>query len=580
MAQWSIKRRSCDDERLFSSSLHPLLQRIFQLRGITCEDELALGTAQLLHYRQLKGIDAAASLLANAVIEQRRILIVGDFDADGATSTALMLLALRALGAKHVDYLVPNRFDYGYGLTPPLVEQAQQMGTDLIVTVDNGISAHSGVERAKALGIGVLVTDHHLPGDTLPDADAIVNPNQPDCPFPSKHLAGVGVAFYLLLATRQHLNEQAWFTDHKPVNLADYLDLVALGTVADVVKLDQNNRILVHQGLQRIRARRCRPGIEALCEQARREVSTLRSTDLGFVLGPRINAAGRLDDMSLGIQCLTEQTHDAARRLASDLDALNVMRRDIESGMQEEAEALIRSLELQEDALPHGLCLYHPQWHQGVIGILASRVKERYHRPVIAFAEGNNGELKGSGRSIAGLHLRDLLEHLDSQHPGIISKFGGHAMAAGLTIAADKLEAFKHAYLAIVDSWLQPHQLQAVCLSDGAIGAHDLTMEMARLMSHAAPWGQGFEEPVFDGVFHVRQQRIVGQRHLKLVVSPEDEPSREIDVIAFNVDLTQWPNEQAKHVHLAYRLDVNQFRGNSSLQLQAQQITAVPSALA
>ena len=573
MTEWTIERRSSTEARLFSSSLHPLLQRIFQLRGIESEDELALGTAGLLHYRQLKGIDSAAKLLADALMQQRKILIVGDFDADGATSTALMLLALRAFGAQQVDYLVPNRFDYGYGLTPPLVEQAKQLGTELIVTVDNGISAHAGVETAQALGIAVLVTDHHLPGDTLPAADAIVNPNQPGCEFPSKHLAGVGVAFYLLLATRQQLSELGWFEGRKAVNLADYLDLVALGTVADVVKLDHNNRILVHQGLQRIRAARCRAGIQALCELAKRDISALRSTDLGFVLGPRINAAGRLDDMSLGIQCLVESNPQSARMLAAELDALNATRREIEAGMQEEAETLLRKLELDE--LPTGLCLYHPEWHQGVIGILASRVKERYHRPVIAFAQGDNGELKGSGRSIPGLHLRDLLEHLDSRFPGIIIKFGGHAMAAGLTIAAPRLAEFQAAYQSIAEEWLQPHQLQAICLSDGAIDSAELTMEMARLVGNAAPWGQGFEEPVFDGVFYLRQQRIVGERHLKLVVSPQDEPQREIDVIAFNIDLNQWPNPQAETIRLAYRLDVNTFRGVSSLQLQAKQLNCL-----
>jgi single-stranded-DNA-specific exonuclease len=530
--------------------------------------ELERSLRGLLDYRLLSGISQAVDVLCRALAEERRIVIVGDFDADGATSTALTVLALRSMGGREVQYLVPNRFEDGYGLSPEVVAQAAAKGAELIVTVDNGISSHAGVDDAHRRGIEVVVTDHHLPGDTLPAAEAMVNPNLVDCAFPSKALAGVGVAFYLMMALRARLRESGWFTERglAEPNLAELLDLVALGTVADVVPLDANNRILVAQGLSRIRAGKCRPGIRALLEVSNRDAAQLVATDLGFALGPRLNAAGRLDDMSIGVELLLCHDIVQARMLASDLDALNQSRREIEAGMQVEALQLCEQLERSRDTLPLGLAMYHPDWHQGVVGILASRIKERFHRPVIAFAPAGDGILKGSGRSIAGLHLRDALERLDTCYPGLVLKFGGHAMAAGLSLAEDRFDEFRQRFADLVGEWLDASQLEGVVWSDGELAVPELSLGTAEMLREAGPWGQAFPEPLFDGRFRLLQQRLVGERHLKVMVEPLGGGPL-LDGIAFNVDTVLWPDSSVREVELAYKLDVNEFRGKRSVQL-------------
>lgn len=522
----------------------------------------------MLPWQQLSGIDNAVEILYNAFREGIRIIVVGDFDADGATSTALSVLGMRALGCDNISYLVPNRFEDGYGLSPEVVDQAKARGAQLIVTVDNGISSHAGVAHAKTLGIPVIVTDHHLPGDTLPEAEAIINPNLRDCEFPSKSLAGVGVAFYLMLALRTFLRDKGWFDERNiaPPNLAELLDLVALGTVADVVPLDANNRILTWQGLSRIRAGKCRPGIKALLEISNRDPQQLAASDLGFALGPRLNAAGRLDDMSVGVVLLLCDNLGEARVLASELDALNQTRKEIEQGMQAEALILCEKLERSSETLPGGLAMYHPEWHQGVVGILASRIKERFHRPVIAFAPAGDGTLKGSGRSIQGLHMRDALERLDTLYPDLMIKFGGHAMAAGLSLEEHKFEQFQQRFGELVTEWLDPALLQGEVISDGPLSAAEMSMEVAQLLRDAGPWGQMFPEPLFDGRFRLLQQRLVGERHLKVMVEPVGGGPL-LDGIAFNIDTTCWPDNGVREVELAYKLDINEFRGNRSLQI-------------
>lgn len=567
-----LRRREAANNTALPADLHPLLRRLYAQRGVSDQRELERGAKFLHPWDGLSGMDRAVALLHQALREGKQIMIVGDFDADGATSTALTVLALRSMGGQHVQYLVPNRFDDGYGLSPEVVEQAAARGAELILTVDNGISSHAGVECAHQKGIPVLVTDHHLPGETLPAAEAIVNPNLNDSSFPSKALAGVGVAFYLMLALRAHLREQGWFDNGLAVpNLAELLDLVALGTVADVVPLDANNRILVWQGMSRIRAGKCRPGIRALLEVANRDARQLAASDLGFALGPRLNAAGRLDDMSVGVALLLTEDLAQARMLASELDALNQTRKEIEQGMQAEALTLCNQLERSSEALPLGLAFYHPEWHQGVVGILASRLKERFHRPVIAFAPAGDGTLKGSGRSIAGLHLRDALERLDTLNPGLILKFGGHAMAAGLSLEEAKFEQFSARFSELVSEWLDVEALQGVIWSDGELMAQELTLPTAELLRDAGPWGQAFPEPIFDGKFKLLQQRLVGERHLKVMIEPLGGGPL-LDGIAFNVDTRLWPDTSVRHVELAYKLDVNEFRGNRSVQLLIEHI--------
>lgn len=546
--------------------LPPLLTRLYAARGVRSAVELDKGLARLIPYQRLKGIDAAVSLLVTALQQRQRILIVGDFDADGATASSVGVLGLRMLGAAHVDYLVPNRFEYGYGLTPEIVAVALQREPQLLLTVDNGISSVEGVAAAKVAGLTVLVTDHHLPGPELPAADAIVNPNQPGCEFPSKALAGVGVMFYVLLALRARLRELNWFAERglNEPNLAELLDLVALGSVADVVPLDANNRILVHQGLARIRAGRARPGLRAVLEVAGRDHQRINSTDLGFILGPRLNAAGRLDDMSLGIECLLCEDEALARDMAQQLDELNKDRKSIEQGMQREALAQLKDLPLAD--MPFGLCLFDPDWHQGVIGILASRLKERYFRPAMAFADAGDGLLKGSARSVPGLHIRDALDAVAAKHPGLISKFGGHAMAAGLSLPQENYGAFAAAFDAEVRRQLHADDLTGRLLSDGQLSVTEFNLELAKALRHAGPWGQHFPEPLFHGVFQIVQQRLVGEKHLKLVLKTEC-GGQTLDGIAFNIDRELWPNPTVRWVEVAYKLDVNEFRGNETVQL-------------
>ncbi|TDV62459.1 single-stranded-DNA-specific exonuclease RecJ [Pseudomonas sp. LP_7_YM] len=567
-----IESRQLPDTLPFLGDLPPLLTRLYAARGVLSQEELDKGLARLIPYQQLKGIDAAVDLLVTALQQRQRILIVGDFDADGATASTVGVLGLRLLGAAHVDYLVPNRFEYGYGLTPEIVKVALERQPDLLMTVDNGISSVEGVAAAKAAGLQVLVTDHHLPGHELPAADAIVNPNQPGCTFPSKALAGVGVIFYVLMALRARLRDIGWFeaNGRAQPNLGELLDLVALGSVADVVPLDANNRILVHQGLMRIRAGRARPGLRAILEVARREPSRITSTDLGFILGPRLNAAGRLDDMSLGIECLLCDDETLAREMAVQLDELNQDRKSIEQGMQREALAQLKDLPVE--SMPFGLCLYEAEWHQGVIGILASRLKERYHRPTIAFASAGAGVLKGSARSVPGFHIRDALDAVAAQHPELISKFGGHAMAAGLSLPAEHFPAFAEAFDAEVRRQMTEEDLTGRLVSDGTLAVEEFHLELARALRNAGPWGQHFPEPLFHGVFQLVEQRVVGERHLKMVLKTECGTVK-LDGIAFSVDRDVWPNPSVRWVELAYKLDLNEFRGNETVQLMVAHIS-------
>ncbi|TVP57949.1 MAG: single-stranded-DNA-specific exonuclease RecJ, partial [Halomonadaceae bacterium] len=536
-------------------------------RGVTSSQQLDYRLVALAPPDSLQGAARAAALLADTIARDGSIMIVGDFDADGATSTAVAMLGLAMLGAGKLDFRIPSRFSDGYGLTPVIVERLQQENAlpDLLLTVDNGIAAHEGVIAAKQAGLTVVVTDHHLPGETLPPADAIVNPNQPGCEFLSKNAAGVGVMFYLLTALRRHQRDAGVFTGQEAPNLGQLLDLVALGTVADVVPLDHNNRIFVDQGLRRIRAGRTRPGIRALLTVAGRELDQLSASDLGFVLGPRLNAAGRLDDMSIGIHCLLTEDEDRAMSLARELDNLNKQRRTIEGDMREQAVAHLQALELGE-ALPKGLCLFDDAWHQGVIGILASRIKEQVHRPVIAFAPADNGEIKGSARSIPGVHIRDLLVSLEARHPGLLLRYGGHAMAAGMTLKRDSFRAFSQAFQSVVEELADPAAFNATLLTDGPLDNTELTMDTARLLANAGPWGQQFPQPVFDGEFLLINQRIVGERHLKLLVQVPGQDLM-LDAIAFGVDTALWPNP-CERVRLVYQLDVNRFRGRESLQLK------------
>ncbi len=558
------------------------IKQIYASRGMKSAEELELNVSHLqgmVAETALMGIEQACKLLHLALTEKKRIIIVGDFDADGATSTALVMTALNLFDSQNHDFIVPNRFDYGYGLTPEIVDIAAQQQANMLITVDNGISCIAGVKRAKELGMQVIVTDHHLPGNALPDADAIVNPNQRGCNFPSKALAGVGVAFYLMLALRKYCREHNYFAEQgiAEPNIAQLLDLVALGTVADVVALDANNRILVAQGLKRIRAGQTRPGIQALIEIANRNQQRLVASDFGFALGPRINAAGRLDDMSYGINCLLATDLSSARVMAAELDELNKARREIEQGMQQEAERVLTLLDFDQHNLPSAMSLFQSDWHQGVIGIVAGRLKEKFHRPCIVFAKAKDddnderqAEIKGSARSIPGLHIRDLLEHIDSQNPGLISKFGGHAMAAGLSIKQQDFKKFQQKFNKMAEKWLKPEDLDSVILSDGELSVELLTLEFAEQLREYGPWGQSFPEPLFDDVFTLIQQRIVGEKHLKVVVQKADQV---FDGIAFNVDIKVWPNTQAKQVHLAYRLDVNEFRGKRTVQLMIEDMS-------
>lgn len=567
-----IERRTIDQTGDQSGDQLPpglpgVLRDIYLGRGVASREDVELALGSLLPSSRLRGSEAAARLLADAMQQRQRILIVGDFDADGATSCALAVLALRTFGHRDVDFLVPNRFEYGYGLTPEIVELAKQREPGLIVTVDNGISSLSGVAAARRAGIRVVVTDHHLPGERLPEADVIVNPNQPDDEFPSKAIAGVGVIFYVLAALRARLRKIGWFEKQRieEPNMAAFLDLVALGTVADVVPLDRNNRVLVKHGLARIRSGHCRPGILALLEVAGRNPRRAGASDMGFAVGPRLNAAGRLSDMTLGIECLLTEDPTDARQLAAELERLNRARREIEQDMQQDAEALLQALHFDGIDMPWGLCLFQESWHQGVIGILASRIRERHHRPVIAFAGADGDTLKGSARSIPGLHIRDALDRVAAIHPELLQKFGGHAMAAGMSIRRVDFEAFATAFDQVVRQQIEQHQLRPRMLTDGRVPVDELTPDTARAIAEGGPWGQGFAEPLFDDVFEIRSQRIVAEKHWKLVLQhPDGGPL--VDGIAFNSVETH--PRPAERLRLVYHLELNEWRGQENLQLR------------
>ncbi len=562
-----LRRPGPSNQPDWGHNLPPLLRRLYAARGVTSDEQLSYTLKHLASPMALRGIDRAVQLLATAIIEKQSVMILGDFDADGATSTAVAMLGLGMLGLERVDFRVPSRFADGYGLTPGIIDRLKEEGElpDLLVTVDNGIAAVEGVRAAKDLGIAVVVTDHHLAGETLPDADAIVNPNQPGCPFLSKNAAGVGVMFYVLTALRKHLRESDQLPDPQP-NLGSLLDLVALGTVADVVPLDHNNRIFVEQGLRRIRQGEARLGILALLEVAGRDHQEISSTDLGFVVGPRLNAAGRLDDMSVGIACLLADSRDEALRLARELDTFNRERRTIEKDMKAQAQDLLASMSLDLEGLPWGLALFDTDWHQGVIGILAARIREQTHRPTIAFAPDDNGvDIKGSARSIPGLHIRDVLAAVDSRHPGMIKKFGGHAMAAGMTLLRNDLEAFSEAFDRAVRDTLRAEDLEAAITTDGPLNSEELHLDTAALLKRAGPWGQHFPEPLFDGNFRVVSQRIVGENHLKMVLQPEGGGGI-IDGIAFNTG-PEVPDYTRTGARVVYKPDANTFRGRTNLQL-------------
>ncbi|MDD0822917.1 single-stranded-DNA-specific exonuclease RecJ [Mannheimia sp. AT1] len=569
-----IKRRPLLTADILSPN--PLLNRIYQSRGIKNAQELEHTLQHLHRPQQLANIEQAVDLLIEAYNKKSRIVIVGDFDADGATSTSLAIIALRQLGFTQVDYLIPDRFSQGYGLSIAVAEMVLAKGADLVLTVDNGISSFDGIALLKSQNINVLVTDHHLPAETLPIADAMVNPNLSLCTFPSKSLAGVGVIFYVMMALRSRMREQGYFNNKVEPNFAELLDLVALGTVADVVPLDQNNRILVHQGLQRIRSGHCRVGIRALAEVGKRELSTLQAADLGFAIAPRLNAAGRLENMALGVELLTCDSMETARKLAFELDSLNQTRKEFEQEMKTEALAICAKLPaLAQSEQAHGIVLYQADWHQGVIGILASRIKDQFNRPVIAFAqESEESEyLKGSARSISGVHMRDLLEHIDTQYPDLITKFGGHAMAAGLTIHQSKLDSFKQIFDRSIDEILEPEQLQGVIYTDGELSAQEFNLESADILRNAGPWGQHFPEPSFEGEFKILQQRLLAGKHLKLML--ESENKQLLDAIWFNVDVRSFPDLSVKKAKLVYKLDINEFRGNRSLQLKVEYLSYI-----
>ncbi len=548
--------------QLTESGLPALLARIYAARGISNTNQLDTGLALLLPFTQLKNAQQMASLLADAIATKRKLLIVADYDADGATACAVGLRGLRSLGAQ-VDFIVPNRFEYGYGLTPEIVRLAAESKPDIIITVDNGISSVEGVAEACKLGIEVLVTDHHLPGDTLPDALCIVNPNQPGCAFPSKNLAGVGVMFYVLLALRAELRTRGAFAEKAEPNLGNLLDLVALGTVADVVKLDENNRILVQQGLQRMRAGRACAGITALLQVAKKSPAQASAYEMGFIVGPRLNAAGRLEDMALGIQCLLTDDAAEADDIAAKLDALNHERRSIEADMQQAALATLENINPSDG---YSLALFDEGWHQGVIGILASRLKDKFHRPVIAFARSQAGELKGSGRSIPGLHLRDALDLVAKRHPHLLQKFGGHAMAAGLSLREEHFAEFQHAFEAVAQSLLTPADLTRILETDGALEQDEYSVEMARSLERQV-WGQGFPQPLFDDTFKVDSQRIVGEKHLKLKLS---NLSGAFEAIHFFC-----ADPMPARIRAVYSLNINEYNGKVSVQLIVRHWEAV-----
>jgi single-stranded-DNA-specific exonuclease len=564
-------RKPLTPEDSLSSDIHPILRRVYLNRGISNNEQLDRSLNKLPSFESLSGIDKAVDLLIEAIQKDKKILIVADFDADGATSCAVGVRGLRLLGAKNVDYVVPDRFKFGYGLTPEIAEVALQQKPDLIVTVDNGISSVDGVAYVVSKGCKVIVTDHHLPPEQLPMADAIVNPQLKEDGFPSKALAGVGVIFYVLLAVRSRYKVTGQYEVQSAPNLANLLDIVALGTVADVVPLDEVNRRLVHQGLLRIQQGKCVPGIRALLQQAKRDPKNTFSSDLGFVVGPRLNAAGRLDDMSLGIECLLTNDDARAVQIAEQLDLLNQERRTIEDGMKIDAYKILEKLNIEEAGANHwGVCLYDNQWHQGVIGILASRIKEKLNRPVIAFAKASDGEIKGSARSIKGLHIRDTLDDIACQHPALLKKFGGHAMAAGMSLLENDLEQFTLLFNEAVKKRLESKEPENVFLVDGDIPDNDINLNLAELLRQGGPWGQAFEEPLFIGTFSVKNARILGQKHVKFDLETMSS-RRRLDAIYFNVDNPDNFVGRAK-MTLVYQLGVNTYLGHSKVQLMIRHV--------
>lgn len=574
-----MKRRPSQSEDLacqFPPDMHPVLMDIYRARKIKNITELDNSFSQLIPPEKLKDINKAVEIIFSAIKEQQKILIIADYDADGATSCAVAVRALRKFGANNVSYIVPDRFKYGYGLTTGIVELAKNHAPDLLVTVDNGIASNEGVQAAKDAGMQVVITDHHLPGSETPNADAIVNPNQHGCDFPDKSLAGVGVIFYVMIALRAQMRNEGWFKKNniREFNLSELTDIVALGTVADLVRLDHNNRILVAQGLKRINKGIAHPGIMALLKISNRRVGEIISSDLGFYVGPRINAAGRLENMAQGVECLLTDDASKANLFASQLDKINSERRAIQKKMQEQALQNVKSLNFNENSIPFGFCLFDDTWHQGVIGLVASKVKELYHRPVIAFAPGDNGEIKGSARSIPGLHIRDTLDAIATKNPSILKKFGGHAMAAGLSIKFEDFEVFSNAFQEQVTSVLSKNSIEETIYTDGGLDKSNFTNEFADLVNMSSPWGQGFEAPVFDNTFEVINSKIVGECHLKLklkLLDDENKDGSEVDAIAFNQH--EYINKQLpEKIRAAYRLDINEYRGWRNLQLIIEHI--------
>lgn len=544
----------------------PLLDRIYRSRGIASEAELNYALKYMLPPSLLTHLEQATELLIEAYHQQKRIVIVGDFDADGATSIAVAVFALRQLGFQSVDFLVPDRFEQGYGLSVSVAQDALDKQAQLVITVDNGVSSLEGVDYLKQHQVQVIVTDHHLPGEKLPNADVIVNPNLAHCGFPSKYLAGVGVTFYLMVALRAAFRQQGLFADKKEPNFAELLDFVALGTVADVVPLDHNNRILVSQGLARIRAQHCHCGIRALIEVANLDITQIVSSHLGFSIAPRLNAAGRIDNMSIGVELLLAETMEQARALALELDTLNKTRKEIETGMKQEALHYLRELKPVYQENTFAIALYRPDWHQGVLGILAARMKDQFHRPTAIFTQEDEGILRGSARSIEGLHIRDLLDHIHSQHPEIIIKFGGHAMAAGLSIHQQYFPEFQRLFNQYAKSWLDEKSLQGVIYTDGELGSQQMNVSTAEMLQFAGPWGQHFPEPQFDGEFRILQQRLVGEKHLKMLLEPIQGGGL-FDAIQFNVDTRRFPDLSIKTARMVYHLSINEYRGNRQVQL-------------
>ena len=572
MLNKKIINRDVPDGINLPDSIHPVLKRIYASRNIKSSEDLDYSLGSLISYEELGGIDDAVILLQEMITQKKRILIVADFDADGATSCALAIRGLTAMGAEDVIYVVPNRFEHGYGLSPKIVDVALDHDPDLIVTVDNGISSISGVEHAKKNGIKVLITDHHLPGDKLPSADVIINPQLKEDKFPSKNLAGVGVIFYILLALRAKLKAENWFDEKniKYPNLANLLDLVALGTISDLVPLDKNNRTMVAHGLKLMRKNKSKVGILAILNQSGRQLSTLTSGDLSFAIAPRLNAAGRLTDMSLGIECLLTDDKENAVEMAKKLNQLNIERRQIQNNMEEQAlTEFEKYLQDTSKKMPHGICIYNQNWHQGVVGVLAAKIKEKFNRPVIVFAQECQGILKGSARSITELHIKDVFDEIARLYPELILTFGGHAMAAGLTIEESQFDRFSDVFNKVVNQYISSDSLEDQCLTDGELSGDDFSLPLALAIQNAGPWGQSFPEPIFVGQFKILDKRVVGESHLKLKLQSRN--NNTLDAIAFNMTDDDWPSK-LEQIISTYRLGINNYRGHSQVQLFIEHI--------